>query len=115
MRPNVITVYDFVFGAVFCAEKICQQKQFRQKSLTYLKSFDAVFHGNLAHHEPMDVTAQMAFENGLEKLVDFAFFALNLEFHPAIDQVLHVSNHIVPGRDGFDGKAEADSLDTPLE
>jgi hypothetical protein len=26
MSPNVITVYDFVFGARFCVEKISQQK-----------------------------------------------------------------------------------------
>ena len=40
-------------------------------------------------HESIDVTPQMAVENGFEKFVDFAFFALNLEFNPAIDQVFH--------------------------
>ena len=71
MRPNVITVYDFVFGVRFCVEKICQQKQSRRRSLDYLKSFDALFQGNFAHYESIDVTPQMAFENGLEKFIDF--------------------------------------------
>jgi hypothetical protein len=99
MSPNVITVYDFVFGALFCAEKIYQQKLSRRRSLAYLKSFDAAFQGNLAHHESIDVTPQMAFEDGFEKFVHFAFLALNFKFNPAIDQVLHASNHIVPGSD----------------
>ena len=114
MRPNVITVYDFVFGAQFCIEKICQQKQTRPKSLAYLKSFEPIFQGNFAHHEPIDVTPEMTFENRLEKFVDFAFFALHLELYPAIDQVLHASDHIISGGNGFDGKAKADSLDAPL-
>ena len=71
MSPNVITVYDFVFGAQFCTEKICQQKQTRPKSLAYLKSFEPIFQGNFAHHEPIDVTPEMTFENRLEKFVDF--------------------------------------------
>ena len=53
--------------------------------------------------EPMDVASQMAVENGFEKFVDFTFFTLNLEFDPTIDQVLHRSDHVVPGRDRFDG------------
>jgi hypothetical protein len=91
-----------------------QQKQTRRSSLAYLKSFEPVFQGNFVHHAPIDVTPQMAFENGLEKFVDFAFFAVHLEFNPAIDQVFHVSDHIISGGNGFDGKAKADSLDAPL-
>jgi hypothetical protein len=79
-------------------------------SMPNLKSFDAALQKNFMDNEPVDVTPQMAIENGLEKFVDFRFFPLNFEFDPAVNQILHAPDHVVSGRNGFDGKAETNSL-----
>jgi hypothetical protein len=75
-----------------------------------LESFESFLEGDFVDYEPVDVAPQMAVENGLEKFGDFIFFTLHLEFDPAVNQVPHHSNHVESGRDGFDGKAKADSL-----
>ena len=62
-------------------------------------------------HKAVDVAPEMAVENGLQKFLYFIHFALNQEFDSAIDEVFHRSNYLVPRRDGFDGEAEANTLD----
>jgi hypothetical protein len=66
-----------------------------------LKSFDTALYRNFVDNEPVDVAPQMAVENAFEEFVDFTFFTLNLKEDPAVDKVLHPSDHIVPGRNGF--------------
>ena len=61
--------------------------------------------------EPVDVPAQMAVQHSFKKFGDFDFFALNLEFDPTVNQVLHRADYVVPGRDRFDGITEANTLD----
>jgi hypothetical protein len=75
-----------------------------------LKPFQTGPNGNLVDDEPMNVASQMAIENGLEKFFDFIFFTLDLEFDPAINQVLHRSNYVEPSRNRFDRITETNSL-----
>ena len=75
-----------------------------------LKSLNTALYGNLVDHEPVDVAPQMALEHRFKKLGDFTFFTLNLNLDPAVYQVLHASDHVVPGCNGFDRKAETHSL-----
>ena len=75
-----------------------------------LKSFDPLFHGNIVHHESVDVPTQMAVENGLKKFLHFAFFTLNLQFDSTVNQVLHRSDYVIPGRDRFNRKTETNTL-----
>jgi hypothetical protein len=65
-------------------------------------------------HKAVDVAPEMAVENGLQKFLYFILFTLNQEFDPAIYEVFHRSNHLVPRRDRFDGEAEANTLDPSL-
>jgi len=76
-----------------------------------LKPLDPAFHGNFVDHKPVDMAPQMAVEDCFKKFPDFSFFTLNLEFDPAIDEVLHRADHVVPGRDRFNGIAKTHSLD----
>jgi hypothetical protein len=65
-------------------------------------------------NKPVNVASQMAVEHGFEKCANLSFFTLNLEFDPAIYQVLDRPDHLVPGRDRFDRIAKTNSLDAPF-
>jgi hypothetical protein len=50
-----------------------------------LKPLETVLEGNFVDNEPVDVAPQMAVENGFQKIGDFIFFALNLNFDSSIN------------------------------
>ena len=104
MRRNANSVYGFVFGPTFCAGILTAIKiDFRSQG-RISNPLTPFCTGNFVDHKSVNVSPQMAVENGLQKFLDFILFTLNLEFDPAIDEVFNRSHHLVPGRDRFDEK-----------
>ena len=76
-----------------------------------LKSFKTLLQWSFMDHKAADVAPEMAIENGIKKFLHFAFFTLNLQFDPTVNQIFHRAEHVVPCGDRFDGIPEAHALD----
>src|SRR6266513_492988 len=59
----------------------------------------------------LNMSAQLALEDGLEKVADFILVAGGLEFHASVAEIAHGTGHIEPLCDLSYRPAEAHALD----